>query len=192
MEKTEPDNRAEPDEKLLDLTAAGDREAFSQLATRHQDWVFRLAFRYTRHRQDAEELTQEIFLRAWRHARQFRGDSSFSTWLYRLAVNCCLNHRQSKKVRPDPLPIAAGHAAADGQGGDEMVLAERQARLHAAMASLPTRQRLALTLASFEDKSYEEIAAAMGTSVSAIESLLFRARQNLAAVLRPMRERGEL
>jgi RNA polymerase sigma factor (sigma-70 family) len=76
--------------------------------------------------------------------------------------------------------------------GDGLIAVERETRLRAALDSLPARQRVALALASFEDKSYEEIAAAMEVSVPAVESLLFRARQNLAAILRPLRKKGEL
>ncbi len=182
------------DLELLSRTAAGDQGAFSELVRRHQDRVFNLAYRYTRDRQDAEELAQEIFLKVWRHAGSFRGESAFGTWLYRLAVNACLNHRQSRRSRPQPQTLTADLPApgAGGQSGDDMVADEREARLRMAMGSLPARQRLALALASFEDKSYEDIAVAMDVSVPAVESLLFRARQNLAAILRPLREKGEL
>lgn len=182
------------DRLLISQAAAGDRQAFSELVFRHQERVLQLAYRYTRDRQDAEELAQEIFFKAWRHAGTFRGEAAFSTWLYRLAVNSCLNHRQGKKARPEPQPLtenlqAGGEAV---QAGDDLVAAERESRLRRALASLPARQRVALALASFEDKSYEDIAAAMEVSVPAVESLLFRARQNLAAILRPLREKGEL
>jgi RNA polymerase sigma-70 factor (ECF subfamily) len=184
MEKTDRD--------LLALTTAGDQNAFAELVGRHQARVLQLAYRFSRDRQDAEELAQEIFFKAWRSARSFRGDSAFSTWLYRVAVNACLNHRQRAKARPDSVSLNGELEAGDPQAADGMVACEREARLRKAMASLPPRQRLALALASFEDKSYEEIAAAMGVSLASVESLLFRARQNLAAVLRPLRQKGEL
>jgi len=180
------------DRQLIAQAAAGDQQAFAELVTRHQSWVLKLAYRYTRDRQDAEELAQEIFFKAWRHAGSFRGESAFSTWLYRLAVNACLNQRQRKKTRPDHLPLTGEHAADSAGAGDELVTSERELRLKSALDSLPARQRLALVLASFEDKSYEEIAIAMDVSVAAVESLLFRARQNLAAILRPLQRQGEL
>lgn len=181
-----------PDRELLALTVAGDQGAFAELVGRHQGRVLQLAYRYTRDRQDAEELAQEIFFKAWRSARSFRGDSAFSTWLYRVAVNACLNHRQRAKARPDPVSLTADLESGDPQAHDALVASERDVRLRAALASLPPRQRLALALASFEDKTYEEIAAAMGVSLGAVESLLFRARQNLAAMLGPLRRKGEL
>jgi RNA polymerase sigma-70 factor (ECF subfamily) len=174
-----------PDQELLHLAANGDQKAFAQLVQRHQDKIFSLAYRYSRDRQDAEELAQEIFFKVWRHASAFRGESQFSTWLYRLAVNTCLNYRQRKKTRPDHLPLTAEQAAGHAGAGAEGVATEQEARLKDALALLPVRQKMALTLASFEDKSYEEIAAAMEVSLPAVESLLFRARRNLAAVLRP-------
>jgi RNA polymerase sigma-70 factor (ECF subfamily) len=182
------------DRELLLLAAAGDQNAFARLVQRHQSRVFNLAYRFSRDRQDAEELAQEIFFKAWRHAGSFRGESLFSTWLYRLAVNTCLNHRQGKKARPEPQTLAGDLPAGGetGEVGDGQVAAERDARLRGALASLPARQRVALALASFEDKSYEEIAVAMEVSVAAVESLLFRARQNLAAILRPLKQKGEL
>jgi RNA polymerase sigma-70 factor (ECF subfamily) len=182
------------DRELLRRAAAGDQNAFALLVQRHQGRIFNLAYRFSRDRQDAEDLAQEIFFKVWRHAGSFRGESAFSTWLYRLAVNSCLNHRQGKKARPEPLTLvgdlpAGGDAA---RAGDDLVAAEREARLRTALDSLPARQRVALALASFEDKAYEEIAAAMDVSVPAVESLLFRARQNLAAILRPLKKKGEL
>jgi RNA polymerase sigma-70 factor (ECF subfamily) len=180
------------DAELLALAAAGGEAAFAELVRRHQDKVLGLAYRYSRDRQDAEELAQEVFLKVWRHARSFRGESLFSTWLYRLAVNTCLNFKQRQSSRPVSLPVPDDFASGNPPAGDELVAGHREARLQGALASLPPRQKMALALASFADRSYEEIAAAMDVSVPAVESLLFRARKNLAAILRPLREKGEL
>lgn len=172
--------------------AAGEGQAFAELVERHQDWVFQLAYRFSRDRQDAEELAQEIFFRAWRRAAGFRGEAAFATWLYRMAVNVCLNHRQKAKSRPAPVSLESEPQAAQPEAGAALVAGEREARLRRAMDALPPRQRLALALASFQDKTYEEIAAAMAVSVASVESLLFRARRNLAAALEPLRDKGEL
>lgn len=183
---------SESDAELLALAAAGGEAAFAELVRRHQDKVFGLAYRYSRDRQDAEDLAQEVFLKVWRHARSFRGDSLFSTWLYRLAVNTCLNFKQRQRSRPASLPLQGDFASACPPAGDELVAADRDARLQAAMASLPPRQKMALALASVADRSYEEIAAVMNVSVPAVESLLFRARKKLAAILRPLKQKGEI
>jgi RNA polymerase sigma-70 factor (ECF subfamily) len=187
-------SREKDDRQLIMQAASGDRQSFAELVRRHQGKMLNLAYRYTRDRRDAEDLAQEIFFKAWRHAGSFRGEAAFATWLYRLAVNSCLNHRRGKKARPDPQPLSENLPAGGeaGQAGDDLVAAERETRLRGALAALPPRQRLALALASFEDKSYEEIAAVMEVSVASVESLLFRARRNLAAILRPLRHNGEL
>jgi len=180
------------DAELLALGAAGDQEAFWALVKRHEGRVLNLALRFTRDRQDAEELAQDVFFKVWRHARSFRGESSFGTWLYRVAVNACLNFKQRMKARPSPLPLADDLEASNPRAADGLDADERETRLKSALDALPARQRLALVLASFEDKSYEEIAEAMEVSVAAVESLIFRARRNLAAILRPLREKGEI
>jgi RNA polymerase sigma-70 factor, ECF subfamily len=180
------------DLELLALTAGGDQAAFEQLVLRHQGNVFNLAYRFTRNRQDAEDLAQEVFFKVWKYARTFKGRSAFSTWLYRLAVNTCLNYRQKKKIAPESMPLLVDFAAETAAAGAEIMTRERQNLLDKALNVLPARQRMALILANFEDKSYEEIAAVMEVSISAVETLLFRARQNLAVILRPLKSKGEL
>ena len=106
----------ESDQELLALAAAGGEAAFAELVRRHQDKVLGLAYRYSRDRQDAEELAQEVFLKVWRHAGSFRGESLFSTWLYRLAVNTCLNFRQRQGSRPAPQPLDGDFASAEPAG----------------------------------------------------------------------------
>ena len=181
----------ESDLDLLRLVAAADQTAFAQLVQRHQSRVLNLAYRFSRDRQDAEDLAQEVFFKVWRHARTFRGESAFSTWLYRLAVNTCLNHRQRRKTRLDPLPLTGDLEAGAAQAPDELEAAEREIQLQQALASLPPRQKMTLVLASFEGKSYEEIAVIMDVSIPAVESLLFRARQGLADILRPLKKKAK-
>jgi RNA polymerase sigma-70 factor (ECF subfamily) len=180
------------DSELLTLAAAGDQGAFARLVRRHQSRIFSLAFRFSRDRQDAEDLAQEIFLKVWKYARTFKGQSAFGTWLYRLAVNTCLNFRQKKKIQPEPLPLLGDFAAATVTAGEEIMNRERQDHLSKALDALPARQRMVLILANFEGKSYEEIAAVMEVSISAVETLLFRARHKLAEILRPLKNKGEL
>ena len=180
------------DLELLALTAAGDQAAFAQLVRQHQSRVFNLIYRFTRDRQDAEDLAQEVFFKVWKYARTFKGQSAFSTWLYRLAVNTCLNYRQKKKIETEPLPLFDDFAAAADVAGTEILAQERQILLKKALNGLPVRQKLALILANFEGNSYEEIAGIMEVSLSAVETLLFRARKNLAAILIPLKKKGDL
>jgi RNA polymerase sigma-70 factor, ECF subfamily len=180
------------DLELLALTAADDQDAFALLVRRHQTQVFRLAFRFSRDRQDAEDLAQEVFLKVWKYARTFKGQAAFSTWLYRLAVNTCLNDRQKKKNVPAALPLSGDLAAAGDAAEEEIVSRERKILLDRALDALPARQKMAVLLANFEGKTYEEIAAVMDVSLSAVETLLFRARRNLGLALRPSRNKGDL
>jgi RNA polymerase sigma-70 factor (ECF subfamily) len=180
------------DLELLALTAAGDQQAFAKLVRSHQGRVFNLAWRFSRNRQDAEDLAQEVFLKVWKHARTFKGQAAFSTWLYRLAVNTCLNYRQKKKIATEPLPLLGDFAAETDPAGAEILARERENLLDKALNALPARQKMAIILANFEGKSYEEIATIMEVSISAVETLLFRARQNLGKILRPQKNKGEL
>ncbi|MCX6554692.1 MAG: RNA polymerase sigma factor, partial [Candidatus Aminicenantes bacterium] len=101
------------------------------------------------------------------------------------------NDRQKKKNDPEPLPLLGDFATATAAVGTEILIQERQILVNKALNALPARQKMVLILANFEGKSYEEIAAIMEISVAAVETLLFRARQNLAAFLRPLKNKGE-
>ncbi len=178
------------DLELLARIAAGDQDAFARLVRCHQGNVFNLAYRFSRDPQDAEELAQEIFFKVWRHARSFKGQAAFGTWLYRLAVNTCLNYRKKKKNRPESLPLLGDLAGASDAAGTEIIAREREKILDQAVNALPVRQKMVLILANFESKSYEEIATIMNISVSAVETLLFRARQNLGKILKSLKNKG--
>ncbi len=175
------------DLELLALTADADQDAFALLVQRHQNRIFNLAYRFSRDRQDSEELVQEIFLKVWRYARTFKGRAAFSTWLYRLAVNTSLNYRQKKKQTPESLPLLDNFAAVADAG---IIDREREKLLDQAVDALPVRQKMALILANFDGKTYEEIALIMDVSLAAVETLLFRARRNLGKILRPLKNKG--
>ncbi len=153
--------------------------------------VLSTTYRYTGDPLLAQDLAQEIFTKVWLRASSFRHKALFSTWLYRIVVNHCLNFQSNKKnKRMEPLDDTI--AGKDG-GMEQRYDAERKAGLlRQAMSRLPERQRMALILAKFEGKSYEEIAQVMRISVSSVESLLFRAREGLRKILLPLRERGEI
>jgi len=183
--------RFDADAALIAAVAAGDADAFEELVRKYERPVLNTAYRYLGDRAAAEDVAQEIFLKVWRAARSFKGKSSFSTWLYRIAVNQCLNFREKRRRRrAEPLD----ERAADGRPGPaERYEAEAKSRLvREAMSELPAKQRMALILSKFEGRSYKEIARLMGVSLASVESLIFRSRQNLKKALLPLRERGEL
>ena len=163
--------------EIVQACQRGDREAFDRLVERHQRDVYRLCYRYVGGHEDANDLAQEVFLRAWRSIGRFRGDSAFSTWLYRIAVNACLNHRALKRPLtqelpeelPDPARGALSRAEAD----------EDARRVRGAIAQLPEKQRATLILKLYHDLSHEEVARALGSSVGTVKSNLFHALANL-------------
>jgi RNA polymerase sigma-70 factor (ECF subfamily) len=166
------------DDRLLSGIAAGDRTAFQRLRERHLNRVFSLALRVTGSRADAEDAVQEAFTRAWRKAASWQpGEAKFSTWLYRVTMNLCIDARRkprAEQLDPD-LPLR------DPSPGAEAVLlaAEQEARVRAAMAELPERQREAMALCYTLGLSNADAAETMEISVKAYESLLVRAKRDI-------------
>jgi len=182
----------ESDTELLRQVAGGDEAAFALLLKRHQDKIYALIYRYVHDSAAAEDLCQDTFFKVWKYAHTFRGQAAVGTWLYRLAVNTCLNYREKQQARPRTLPLTADYQASEERADDELRAAQREALLHQALSRLPERQRMAVLLANFSGHSYEEIAQIMEVSLSAVESLLFRARQNLATDLHRQRKEMDL
>ncbi|MBC7186652.1 MAG: sigma-70 family RNA polymerase sigma factor [Calditrichaeota bacterium] len=175
---------------LIDRIAAGDAEAFTEFYRQYARLVLNLCFRLVRDREDASDLTQEVFVRVFRQASSFRHEAQPLTWLYRIATNLCLNHlRRAKRHDPlgtiEELEEASGVQVAHGSERPD-VLAERQEAqllVWRAIESLPPAQRAALVLQKYEGLSCQEIAAIMGCSVASVQSRLHRAKENLARVL---------
>lgn len=161
------------DRVLVDAARAGDVEAFEVLVRRHEDRVYRVAFRLLGSDADAQDATQETFVRAWRGLGRFRGDSAVSTWLYRIVTNRCLNMiagwRPVASVDPELLLVGSDPAEIT-EGRERFAAVARQ------VASLPPEQRAALVLRDFEGLSYEEVAAALEVSVAAVKGRIHRAR----------------
>ena len=176
------------DEELLKRTAAGEREAFDVLVTRHQAAVFRLARAATPGAAAAEDVLQETFLAAWRAAGAFQGRSAVRTWLLTIARNEAWHHRErAGRLRVDDRALpelgeAAGWGAASPEA--EVIRAERRAGLVRALEALAPEDREILVLRDLEELTGEETAAALGLSVAAVKSRIHRARLRLAAELR--------
>jgi RNA polymerase sigma-70 factor (ECF subfamily) len=184
-------NRADldPDAELAAAVAAGDAASFEQLVKKYERSVLNTIYRYVGDKAAAEDVAQEVFLKVWSRAKSFKGRSSFSTWLYRVVVNQCLNFRQ-KRARAKNVPLDETIAQGGPDPDERLDGAGRAAAVRAAVDELPARQRMALMLSKFEGRSYREIAEIMRTSTSSVESLIFRARQTLKKKLLPLRERG--
>lgn len=174
------------DSELVQRVLKGRREAFDVLVERHAKTVYRLCYRYTGRPEDADDLSQEAFLRAYRGLRGFRGRSSFTTWLYRVAVNVCLNHVSSKRPPMEqfvPVEIAALQDGGDEDAADALLRKERAGLVRAAIARLPPKQRATLVLRVYQGLSHEEIARVLGTTVGACKTNLFHALTKLRTIL---------
>ncbi|MHC4932931.1 MAG: RNA polymerase sigma factor [Planctomycetota bacterium] len=179
----------------------GDQEAFSVLVDRHRNAIVNLTYRYLGNRSDAEDLAQEVFLRVYRARARYRPEAKFTTWLYRVAVNACLNEVRDRKNRPTF--GAASLAGGDDEGFAPSVADERtespvhaaerselRERVRAAVDELPDRQRVALLLNKFHGLSYEDLAASMDLTIPAVKSLLVRARENVRRLIEPHLQSG--
>jgi RNA polymerase sigma-70 factor (ECF subfamily) len=185
-----------PDAKLVELSdadlvarsAAGSREAFGVLVTRHQARIFRLARALTPQSHEAEDVLQQTFLAAWQGIRAFRGDASVRTWLLTIARNAAYQRRQVRAREPvDDVPLEElGLEAGWGHADPESLAARAQqrARLDGAFARLPHGDRQVLVLRELEGLSGEETAAMLGIGLAAMKSRLHRARLRLTAELR--------
>lgn len=163
---------------------AGDPHAFERVVRTHYERVFRLCLRMTGSPADAEDLTQDTFLRIHRKAAHFRGDSDLSTWIYRIAYNQCLDHLRRRRRRPaDSLDgyEESGRSLPDpASGPEEHAFARVEAqRVRAALASLPEEYRAVVILREIEDLSYEQIAAVLRCPVGTVRSRLARGRRLL-------------
>jgi RNA polymerase sigma-70 factor (ECF subfamily) len=195
--------KPEPDEILVEHISAGNESAFEELVQRHQVKVINLIYYFLNDRWEAEDVAQEVFLKVWKNASKFKGKSKFSTWLYRIVINSCLNHKRSGKkdlnsqdsISSNPSdclnnPELAGNTQSNPH--QIMEKKERKIIVNQAIRLLPPKQRMALILSRFEGYSYTEISELMNVSIPSTESLLFRAKQNIAKILFPLKDKGEL
>lgn len=181
------------DEELVALAQRGDRRAFEELVERHRQQAYHIAFGFARDREDAKDLSQEAFLKAFTYLKKFDGRSSFYTWFYRIVVNVCLDYkRRSKRTAADEFDesvenqLEPSHEPAKPRSPDQHVLAGQISRkVEAALQTLPAKQRTAFILKNHQGLSIKEIAETMETAEGTVKVHLHRAvtalRQSLAA-----------
>jgi RNA polymerase sigma-70 factor (ECF subfamily) len=184
------DHTSIDDSRLVALSAEGDEKAFEHLITKYENAVFSTIYRYTGDSDCVEDLAQEIFIKVWQNAKKFKGKSAFSTWLYRIVVNHCLNYNSKRKLDPSSLDELTQQGQIPVSLRVEANWAKKQKiqQVQKAVRELPKRQRIALVLAHWEHKSHEEIAQIMQISSSAVHSLIFRARRTLKRKLKRLLE----
>lgn len=188
-----------PDWELVQLVQSGDKKAFDLLVLKYQNKVINLVKRYVRDTAEAEDIAQEAFIKAYRALPDFRGDSAFYTWLYRIAINTAKNFLVAAGRRPPVSDMDInGEEHVDGREELSEIatpesLMERDQLEYAiekAVDELPEDLRTALTLCELEGMSYEEIAQVMETPIGTVRSRIFRARQAVEEQLQPFLQNG--
>src|ERR687886_1508378 len=186
---------AEPSPALVRRAQAGDREALSALVQSQQTYVYSIAMSIMHTPADAADMTQEAFVRLLRSLGTYRGETRFTTWLYRLVTNICLDglRRRGRPVESLDMPglnddgPTAGERLVDTDRWthpeEEVELRESASEVRAALARLPTPQRVALTLHYFQDMRYEDIAETMGLPLNTIKSHIRRGKERMALLL---------
>lgn len=166
----------------------GDESAFKKLVDEWQNMVYNTALGIVQNAEDADDITQEVFIQVYQSVSSFKGDSKFSTWLYRITVSKALDHEKKKKRKKrfafvqglfggqDEEPV---HPVEFDHPGIQLEKKERARELFEALKQIPDNQRIAFTLHKLEGQSYREIADIMNTSLYAVESLIGRAKTNL-------------
>jgi RNA polymerase sigma-70 factor (ECF subfamily) len=179
------------DKTLIEELRAGNATALRDFVDRYQPLILQTARGFVRNSEDARDITQDVFLDVMTNLNRFRGQSGLSTWIYRITINRSLNFIRSQKNRSALVGMKSDESGAihdpaihlsDPTQKNPVELLEQQDRsriLHAALESLPKNQRIAITLAEYDDLSYLEISEVMNVTVSSVESLIFRARKNL-------------
>lgn len=182
------------DAAAVALARDGDSEAFRGLVERHSRAVFRIAHRMTGSPQDAEDVVQETFLRAYKQLSRFESRANFGTWLHRIAVNCSidlLRARPRREAGADATDLeqfgTSDNSDAPPTSPERLMLSsEVQTRINAAMSALSTMERAAFTLRHFEGQSIEEISRSLGLKTNATKHSIFRAVRKMRAALEPL------
>jgi len=191
------DHKTATDVELVAASQAGDMVAFEELVARHRDKIYARAFSMMRNEEEAIDLAQEAWVKAWQRLKQFQGDSSFATWMTRIVINLCLDQlRRQKRTRAESIeqldeelggverqmPVVASNPT------EGLERAELRKRIHKAMVQLSYEHRTVLILHEFEEMEYKQIAKVMNCSIGTVMSRLFYARRRLASLLQSLKK----
>jgi RNA polymerase sigma-70 factor (ECF subfamily) len=191
---TRPQSQDEASASTADLDRLDDRtlvaafldgrpEAFDVIVGRHQRTIYQLCYRFVGNHEDAADLAQDVFVRAFRGLRHFKGGSALGTWLYRVGVNTCLNRLSVKRPPTEPIDAVQRVDLRAIDPFAALVQSERAAQVRAAIARLPRKQRATLMLRVYQELSHEEIARVLGSNVGAVKANFFHALGNLRRML---------
>ena len=181
----------DPDWELISKVANGDKEAFDCLVLKHQHKIINFCYRFTGNKFDAEDIAQEVFINVYKSAKRYKPKALFTTWIYRIATNLCLNYKRNKKRHPEEsLEIIEENESRkkfvspkSNEPDIQLLKQELSNLVQNTIQNLPENQKIALILHRFEGMSHQDIAESMNCSISAVESLIFRAKQNLKIAL---------
>ncbi len=191
------------DAALMLRAKRGDRAAFEELVSKYQQPVLNFIYRALPDAAEAEDLAQGVFVQVWKSAARYEPSAKFSTWLFTIARNLCLNEFRRRARHPADSLDAPAHADTEEPRGhgiedrresaasDALLRGELEAKVAEAVAALPENQRTALVLWQRDELAYEDIAEVLGCSLSAVKSLIHRARETLKARLKPYLRTGE-
>ena len=183
------------DKLLVKRVQDGDKRAFDLLVLKYQSRIMALVVRFVHDSHEAQDVTQEAFVKAYRALGNFRGDSAFYTWLYRIAINTAKNYLVSRNRRPPSFDVDAGdaefydgdHALKSMETPERLLLRDEiEQTVQESISKLPEDLRVALTLREYEGMSYEDIANVMQCPVGTVRSRIFRAREAVDKALRPL------
>jgi len=175
--------------ELIEKIKRGERDLFKELVDKYKDMVFNICFGFVKNKEDAEDITQDVFFTIYKNIKGFKFESKISTWIYRIAVNRSLNHIRNRKLSRIFNKISLKEesegkeaeipAAQDSSADFKVITKEKKNIISKALNGLPSNQRVAFTLYNIEGFTYEEIAEIMGCSISSVESRIHRAKMNL-------------
>lgn len=168
---------------LVEACLEGRPGAFDLIVERHRRAVYQICYRFVNNHEDASDLSQDVFLRAFRGLKQFKGQSALGTWLYRISVNLCLNRVSVKRPISEPIDEQQFVDTHSETAPDQVLRQERSLLVREAVARLPKKQRTTLVLRVFQDLSHQEIAGMLGISVGAVKANVFHALQNLKKMI---------
>ncbi|WP_439184725.1 RNA polymerase sigma factor [Carboxylicivirga taeanensis] len=180
------------EEQLIDLSSKGDKDAFRQLVEMHHKKVIYICLSFVNNGHDAEDIAQEVFIEMYRSLKNFRKESTVSTWLYRLSVNKSLDFiRQAKRQKRgsgkvsliEKSEVEQLHITSDQSPSDYLEEDEKRQLLYSAINQLPERQKKAIILSQINELKQNEVAEIMETTISSVESLLVRAKKKLRETL---------
>ena len=184
------------DVALVKLARRGNLKAFEELVARHRDKIYARAFSMVRHEDDAIDLSQEAWVKGWQRLKQFHGESSFATWMTRIAINLCCDHlRRQRRQRTESMHEMEGDGGAERQmpvvtvnPTERLERNELRRVIDEALGKLSAEHRAVLVLHEFEEMEYKEIAKTVECSIGTVMSRLFYARRKMAALLADLKK----